>query len=124
MPDDEPAAWDPETAWEPKPVAEAETLYDVAHARAGNKQDISNISVIPYDDSSYDDLVEVVTADRVKAHFGGLVTGDVERHCVPSVSAMNFVLRGALDGGWTQSNRVDRSGKTLSMYMLRLPLHE
>lgn len=115
---------DSTTSWEPKSVAEADTLYDVAHARAGNKQDISNISVIPYDDSSYDELAETVTADRVKDHFEGIVTGDVERYCVPSVSAMNFVLHGSLDGGWTQSNRVDRSGKTLSMYMLRLPLSE
>lgn len=108
--------------WEPKPIADAETLYDVAHARAGNKQDISNVSVIPYDDDVYDELVDVVTAERVKAHFAGIVTGEVERYCVPSVSAMNFVMYGALDGGWTQSNRIDRSGKTLSQFMLRLPL--
>lgn len=117
-------AYDPPTDWEPRTVDDAETLYDVAHARAGNKQDISNISVIPYDDDAYDELVEVVTAERVADHFGELVTGEVERHCVPSVSSMNFVLHGALDGGWTQSNRLDRSGKTLSQYLLRLPLSE
>lgn len=110
--------------WEPKSIDRAETLYDVAHARAGNKQDISNITVVPYDDAIYDDLVEIVTADRVKEHFAGIVTGDVERYCVPSVSCMNFVLHGALDGGWPQSNRVDRSGKTLSTFMLRLSLTE
>jgi hypothetical protein len=110
--------------WEPKTVAEAETLYDVAHARAGNKQDISNVSVIPYDDAAYDDLIEVVTVDRVKAHFDGIVTGEVERYPVPSVSSLNFVMHGALDGGWTQSNRIDRSGKTLSQFMLRLSLEE
>lgn len=110
--------------WKPKSIEEAETLYDVAHARAGNKQDISNITVVPYDDAVYDDLVEIVTADRVKDHFSGIVTGDVERYCVPSVSCVNFVLHGALDGGWTQSNRVDKSGKTLSTFMLRLPLSE
>ncbi|QLG64026.1 hypothetical protein HUG12_08260 [Halorarum salinum] len=99
-------------------------MYDVAHARAGNKQDISNVSVIPYDDDAYDDLVAVLTPERVKDHFAGIVTGGVERYCVPSVSSMNFVLHGALDGGWTQSNRIDRSGKALSTYMLRLPLDE
>lgn len=109
-------------SWTPKSVTDANILYDVAHARAGNKQNISNISVIPYDDAMYDDLVEVVTAERVKDHFSGLVMGEVKRYLVPSVSSMNFVLHGALDGGWTQSNRVDRSGKTLSMFMLRLPL--
>lgn len=112
------------TEWEPKSIDEAVTLYDVAHARAGNKQDISNITVIPYEDTIYDDLVDVLTAERVKDHFSGIVTGDVERYCVPSVSCINFVMHGALDGGWPQSNRVDRSGKTLSMYMLRVPLSE
>ena len=110
--------------WKPAPVEEAQTLYDVAHARAGNKEDICNISVIPYDETAYDDLVKQVTVDKVKAHFGGIVKGDIERYCVPSVSSMNFVLHGALDGGWTQSNRVDPSGKTLSQYMLRLPLND
>ncbi|XVH33197.1 hypothetical protein ACNS7O_16645 (plasmid) [Haloferacaceae archaeon DSL9] len=110
--------------WSPKPIDEAEILYDIAHAHAGNKQDISNITVVPYEDAVYSDLVEIVTAERVKEHFGGIVTGDVERYCIPSVSCLNFVLHGALDGGWTQSNRVDKSGKTLSMYMLRLPLNE
>lgn len=124
MTNDSAAERDPTAEWEPTPIAEAETLYDVAHARAGNKQDISNISVIPYDDAVYDELVELVTEERVKEHFGGIVTGDVERYCVPNVSSMNFVLHGALDGGWTQSNRFDRSGKSLSTFMLRLPLHD
>lgn len=47
----------------PKLISDAETLYDVAHARAGDKQDISNITVIPYDDAIYDDLVEIVTLE-------------------------------------------------------------
>jgi hypothetical protein len=114
----------PPIDWEPPTVDEAERLYDVAHARAGNKQNISNISLIPYKDDAYEDLVKIVTADRVAEHFGGIVTGEVERYCVPSVSSMNFVLHGALDGGWPQSNRLDRSGKTLSQYFLRLPISE
>lgn len=94
--------------WTPKPISDAETLYDVAHARAGDKRDISNITVIPYDDAIYDDLVEIVTPERVKDHFSGLVTGDVERYRVPNVSSMNFVLHGALtaDG----RNRIGLTG--------------
>ncbi|WP_331234084.1 AtuA-related protein [Natronorarus salvus] len=112
------------TNWEPKPIDEAEILYDVAHARAGNKQDISNVTVVPYDDAIYEELVAILTPDRVRAHFAGIVTGEVERYCIENVCSMNFVMHGALDGGWTQSNRIDRSGKTLSTFMLRLPLHE
>ena len=110
------------SAWEPTPINEAELLYDVAHARAGNKQNISNITVVPYDDDIYNDLVDILTEDRVKDHFSGIVLGDVERYCVDNLCTMNFVMHGALDGGWTQSNRIDRSGKTLSTFMLRFPV--
>lgn len=116
--------YDQPSDWEPKSISEANTLYDVAHARAGNKQNISNITIVPYDDAVYDDLVATVTTERVKGHFSGIVTGEVERYCVPNVSTINFVLHDALDGGWTQSNRTDKSGKSLSQYMLRLPLPE
>jgi hypothetical protein len=118
----------PPIDWEPPTVDEAERLYDVAHARAGNKQNISNISLIPYKDDAYEDLVKIVTADRVAEHFGGIVTGEVERYCVPSVSSMNFVLHGALDGRpegrSSAGGRLVRSGKTLSQYFLRLPISE
>lgn len=108
--------------WEPKPIDEANRLYDVAHSRSGDKGDIINVSVIPFDESVYADLVEIVTADRVAAHFGDYVTGEVDRYCDPNHSAMNFVMHGALDGGASRTLRTDRLGKTASRYMLRLPL--
>jgi hypothetical protein len=113
-----------ETDWEPAPIEAAETLHQVAHARSGDKGDISNIVVIPYRDEDYDALVEMVTADRVKAHFGELATGDVERYPVENHSLINFVIHGALDGGASVSLRLDELGKSLSYHMLRFPLDE
>lgn len=110
--------------WEPKSIDEAERLYDVAHTRTGDKRDISNIVVVAWNDEDYDDLAEIVTEERVKEHFEGIVEGDVERYCIPGLSTMNFVMYEALDGGTTRSRRVDTLGKALGRHMLMLPLNE
>lgn len=97
-------------------------LHDVAHARAGDKGDRSNVVLIPYDDADYEYLAERVTAERVRAHFAPLITGDVERYEIPELCCLNFVVDGALDGGVTTSSRLDRHGKSLSYYLLSMRL--
>jgi hypothetical protein len=97
-------------------------LRDLAHARAGDKGDISNISVIAFDAADFGWLVEQLTAARVAAHFAGLVTGRVERHELPQLGALNFVLHGALGGGVTRSLSLDAHGKSLSSSLLELEL--
>ena len=47
-------------------------LRRLAHARTGDKGDVSNISVIAYDPRDYARLERHVTAERVAAHFAGL----------------------------------------------------
>lgn len=108
--------------WEPTPLERAKHLYDVAHCRSGDKGDKCNIVVVPFDDDEYDDLVEILTTDRVREHFGELVEGRVDRYPVPNVACINFVLHGALDGGHNRSLRLDPHGKTLGRHMETLPL--
>jgi hypothetical protein len=66
-------------------------LYAMAHARSGDKGDASNVGVRAYDDRGYAILREQLTPERVKAHFGALVAGPVERFemetCVRSTSS-------------------------------------
>jgi hypothetical protein len=95
-------------------------LRDVAGARSGDKGDISDISLFADDAETYDALVEVVTAERVRQHFGSLVTGEVDRYLAPNVLALKFVLHGALGGGVTRSLRSDAQGKTHGLSLLRL----
>ena len=95
-------------------------LYDLAHARAGDKGNISNISVIAYDPADYERLRRQVTPERVKAHFAGVVRGTVERYELPRIFALNFVLHDALAGGVTRSLSLDPHGKSLSSWMLAL----
>ena len=97
-------------------------LRDIAHSRTGDKGNIANVSVIAFDERDYHRLVESVTAERVKALFVGIVEGDVVRHEMPAVGALNFVMHGALGGGVTRSLALDAHGKCLSSALLDLEI--
>jgi hypothetical protein len=97
-------------------------LRELAHARTGDKGDISQISVIAYDPDDYAFLCAHVTADRVRGHFTGIACGEVERYELPGLAALNFVLRGALAGGVTRSLWLDPHGKCLGSVLLGLEL--
>ena len=99
-------------------------LRALAHSRTGDKGNISNISVIAFRDDDYALLCEHVTAERVKEHFREIATGDVIRYELPAISALNFVLKGALGGGVTRSLALDAHGKGLSSALLDLDLPE
>jgi hypothetical protein len=95
-------------------------LVELAHARSGDKGDIADISLFAPDLEIYDLLAREVTAERVKKHFAGIITGGVERFEVPNVLALKFVLHGALDGGASRSLGSDSLGKSLSSALLRM----
>ena len=97
-------------------------LRDIAHSRTGDKGNISNISVIAYDERNYPLIERFVTAERVKAHFSEIVHGDVMRYELPQLGALNFVLKDALGGGVTRSLALDAHGKSLSSALLDLNL--
>ncbi|MDR6582261.1 hypothetical protein HBH1_02257 [Herbaspirillum sp. BH-1] len=97
-------------------------LRDIAHSRAGDKGDISNISVIAYRIEDYALLERELTVERVRAHFAGVVRGEVVRYALPQLGALNFVMQRALGGGVTRSLALDAHGKALSGVMLGMEL--
>lgn len=97
-------------------------LSRIAHARSGDKGDISNVGLIAKDPRHYDLLVRKVTAERVKSHFGPLVAGNVFRYELPNLHALNFVMEQALDGGGTISLRTDAQGKTHGAALLAMEI--
>jgi hypothetical protein len=99
-------------------------LREIAHARAGDKGDTANISVIAYHAEDYALLEKHVTAERVKDHLRGIAAGEVVRYTLPRIGALNFVLTGALGGGVTRSLALDAHGKSLSSAILSLELPE
>jgi len=97
-------------------------LSRIAHTRSGDKGDTCNIGVIAYDPAHFPLLAREVTAERVKAHFGDLVKGPVERFELPNLGALNFLLHQALGGGGTVSLRTDAQGKTFGAALLRMEI--
>lgn len=97
-------------------------LHDIAHARAGDKGDISDLTLIAYEPGDYALLEAEVTTERVRTHFAGLVRGEVERHLLPRLGAIKFVLHEALGGGVTRSLALDAHGKTYSSLLLDLEI--
>lgn len=97
-------------------------LTRLAHARSGDKGDTANVGLIALKDEFYPLLVEKVTADAVTRHFGPMVKGKVERFELPNLSALNFLLHGALGGGGTLSLMTDAQGKTFSTALLRMEI--
>ena len=95
-------------------------LADLAFTRAGDKGDISDVSLFAPDRETYDLLVEQVTPERVKELYGSLVLGAVTRYEVPNVLALKFVLEQALGGGGPSSLRADNLGKAMGGPLLRL----
>ena len=95
-------------------------LHELAHARAGDKGDVSMISVIAYRPEDFPLLVEVLTATVVARFFDDLGLTRVERFELPTLSALNFVLHGALRGGVTRSLALDAHGKSLSSSLLSM----
>ena len=97
-------------------------LVDIAHARSGDKGDTANVGVIALRPEWYPVLAEHLSVERVAQHFQGMITGGVERFELPNLSAVNFLLHGALDGGGTLSLKTDAQGKVYSTALLRLTL--
>jgi hypothetical protein len=91
----------------------------VAHARSGDKGDTANIGLIGRSAACYVWLRENVSAERVAGWFDGIAFGDVHRHLVPNLWALNFLLEGSLGGGGTVSLHTDAQGKTYGQALLR-----
>ena len=97
-------------------------LVDIAHARSGDKGDTANVGVIALKPEWYPVIEKALTRARVKAHFFSMISGDVDRFELPNLTALNFLLHGALDGGGTLSLKTDAQGKVFSTALLRMTI--
>jgi hypothetical protein len=93
-------------------------LEELCLARSGDKGDTCNIGVIARCPEVYDWMRRHLTPAFVKARFEGICEGEVERHEVPNLLAMNFLLHESLGGGGTLSLLLDAQGKTYAQYLL------
>jgi len=97
-------------------------LREIAHARAGDKGDISNVSLIVFDPRHYETVKAQVTPDLLKTHFSGVFTGEIHRFEIDHLQVLNFVMTNALEGGVNSSLNLDSHGKSWSFLILSLEI--
>ena len=95
-------------------------LREIAHARAGDKGNISNVSLFVFDPAHYETVGEQVTPERLAAEFGGVLHGKIVRYELPHLHGFNFVMEAALEGGVNASLNLDSHGKSWSFLLLSL----
>jgi len=98
------------------------TVYELGHARAGDKGNTSNVSVVAYDEKAWQILREQLTVERVMHAYSHIAKGPITRYELPKLRALNFVIENALGGGVTVSLAQDAHGKSLSYVMLGIEL--
>ncbi len=95
-------------------------LREIAHARAGDKGNLSNVSVWIFDPRHYHAVKAQLTADRVKEAYPNLIRGEVVRYEVDHLQGLNFVMEDAIEGGVNSSLNLDSHGKSWSFLLLAL----
>lgn len=97
-------------------------LHEIAHARAGDKGNTSNVSVWVYDPGDYPLVKEQLTTARIKAAYPDLIRGAVLRYELDQLQGLNFVMHDALEGGVNTSLGLDSHGKSWSFLILDLDI--
>lgn len=95
-------------------------LEEISFARSGDKGDVCSVGLIAKTPKAYETLINEVTADKIKTHFGDMVKGEVELYPMPNVECLHVVLRNALGGGATRTLRYDQTGKAMGQALLRM----
>ena len=93
-------------------------LLRLCLARSGDKGDTANIGVIARSEAIYAWMLDHLTPAFVKQYFADVCEGDVERHLLPNLLAVNFLLHQSLGGGGTSSLLLDAQGKTYAQFLL------
>ena len=95
-------------------------LRAIAHARAGDKGNRSNVAVFVYDLKHYPAVKAQLTPERLKGEFGNLLRGPIQRFALDHLGGLNFVMDQALEGGVNESLNLDAHGKSWSFLLLGL----
>jgi hypothetical protein len=85
----------------------------VAGARSGDKGGNANVGVWVRTDEEFSWLDGYLTAERLAALVPAVAGFAIERHRLPNLRALNFVIVGLLGRGVAASTRLDPQAKAL-----------
>lgn len=108
-------------AGEDAPVTSGPTrrvpLGTIVGARSGDKGGDANLGVWVRDPAAYPWLAAELSIDRVRELLPEAKDLDIERHPLPNLDAINFVLHGLLGKGVAASSRFDPQAKSLGEWL-------
>lgn len=110
----EPALPEPPPADRPTRRA---PLGAVAGARSGDKGGDANVGVWVRDDAAWQWLAHTLTVDRFRELLPETADLKVERHVLPRLRALNFVVEGILGQGVAAQTRFDPQAKGLGEWL-------
>ena len=98
------------------PTVEA-PLGRLVGARSGDKGGHANLGVFTRSKAAWDWLDAYLTTDVLRALLPEAADLAIERHRLPNLWALNFVIRGLLDEGVAASTRQDAQAKSLGEWL-------
>ncbi len=105
----------------PSPRAPGETVRGplglIMGARSGDKGGTANIGVWARTEEAYRWLVHTLDVAKLQALLPETAAFPVERHLLPKLWAMNFVVDGILGEGVSSSPRFDPQGKAIGEWL-------
>lgn len=92
-------------------------LGRVAAARSGDKGADANVGVWVEREDSWPWLVNTLTVERLKELLPEVRPLEVQRHVLPKLHAVNFVIHGLLGEGVASNARFDSQAKALGEWL-------
>ena len=89
----------------------------VIGTRSGDKGGNANLGVFARTDEAYAWVHDFLTVDRLVELLPEAVGLPVDRHDLPNVRALNFVIHGLLEEGVAASTRIDGQAKSLGEWL-------
>jgi hypothetical protein len=92
-------------------------LGRLVHARSGDKGGNANLGLWVGDPAAWPWLCATMTTGRLRALLPETAALAIDRYELPNLRAVNFVVRGLLDGGATEARRFDAQAKALGEWL-------
>ncbi len=86
-------------------------------ARSGDKGGNANLGVFARTDAAYEWLAGYLTVDRLRDLLPETADLSVDRHDLPNLRSLNFVIHGLLQEGVAASTRIDAQAKSLGEWL-------
>jgi hypothetical protein len=92
-------------------------LGTIIGARSGDKGGNANVGLWARDDAAYSWLRTELTVERLRTLLPEAAPLVVDRHELPNLRALNFVISGLLGEGVASSTRPDAQAKSLGEFL-------